>query len=145
VGTTVSNPTFVLTAIIGIWAATNFVFTAMKMINERRDAILLGSLDKQTLTPEHKRIMLYSDWLPMLVGLGLLMISGSAALATIDLWIVDTGVVSSTNRFITFFSWIGCIFCLIATASVVIGGIKEFRMMRRAIEMKVKEPAEPAT
>jgi len=40
---------------IGVWTGTNVVITAVKMANERRDAVLLRRLDKEPLSPDTRR------------------------------------------------------------------------------------------
>lgn len=126
---------------VGAWTATNVVFSTIKLINERRDAILLGYLDKQPLTPEHKRLLLYTDWLPMWVGLAALMIVGSITLVTLWSWVPDVGLGHSVNRFITVASIVGGVLALLATTYAVYQSFDEFRQMKKALD-KVLTPTE---
>jgi hypothetical protein len=135
----VTSGEIILAIGVGAWTATNVVFTAIKMINERRDAIILGYLDKQPLTPEHKRLLLYTDWLPMWLGLAALMIVGSIALVTLPKWIVETGLVPTVHSFIETASIVTGILALLATAYALLGSIREFRMMKDALD-KVSPP-----
>lgn len=110
------------------WAASNAFMTGTKLINERRHAVILGKLKDHPLTPEHKRLILYSDWLQMQFGIGLLLI------VAIGAWIVLPWLF--VEKFWNAF-WLSVpgAFALIAVGCpFVIGGVAEFRLMKRSID-----------
>ncbi|MCG2637548.1 MULTISPECIES: hypothetical protein [Bradyrhizobium] len=51
---------------VAVWGALNVGFTVAKMVNERRDAVIIGKIDKVDLSVEHKQLILRADWLPMI-------------------------------------------------------------------------------
>jgi hypothetical protein len=70
----------VVAVAVAAWAIVNTVFGAVKIINERRDAVILGHLDGQDLNERHRWLIVHSDYLPMMAGLILLCLAGLAAL-----------------------------------------------------------------
>jgi hypothetical protein len=57
--------TIIISLLGGLWASTSVVFANSKIANERRDAVLLGTIDKVPLSNSHKKIILWYDWMPM--------------------------------------------------------------------------------
>jgi hypothetical protein len=129
-----TNAEIILTVGVGVWTATNVVFASIKICNERRDAVLLGTLDKALLTRRHKVLIVYSDWLPMFVGVGLLCIGASATLAALPWWVTKVPSITIEPLYVTISSAVGFAFLAFISASMVIGGIAEYLMLRSALK-----------
>src|ERR1700753_1996338 len=61
----------IVAAGVGVWTASSTVLNAAVVANERRDAFLVGRVKDQALTYEHRELILYSDWLPMMTAIAL--------------------------------------------------------------------------
>jgi len=59
--------TTLLAVVGGFWAATNIVFSTSKISNERRDIVITGRLDGVDISPSHRRLIIWSDWVPMTI------------------------------------------------------------------------------
>ena len=53
--------------IAGLWAAIQIVYASAKITNERRQIILSGKIGAEPVTLEHRKLILYCDWVPMTI------------------------------------------------------------------------------
>jgi hypothetical protein len=134
-----TNVKIILAIGVGVWTATNVVFSTIKIANERRDAVVTGYLDKQQLTRRHKQIIMYSDWLPMFAGVAVLTMGGAAVLATLPWWVPKMPSIEIDSLYVTIASVTGFVLFALMFASMVGGGVTEFLLMRSAL----KEMDEP--
>jgi hypothetical protein len=128
--------TVVVAVGVGIWASVSALLSAAKIINERRDAVLIGKIDKEDLTFEHMWLIVYSDWLSMSGGLVLLKLCTSGAVASLPtlLGVQDTNV--------TCLAYAASFLLLFSTTTTLIGGCFELKALRRALrEKEVTEAA----
>jgi hypothetical protein len=58
-----------LTLLAAFWAGTSALFSGIKNTNEIRDKIILGKIEKEEVSCDHLRRLLFLDWLPMKVSL----------------------------------------------------------------------------
>jgi VIT1/CCC1 family predicted Fe2+/Mn2+ transporter len=123
-----TNIEVILAVGVAVWTATSALLNGAKLINERRDVVLVGKLKDQALTREHRRIILYSDWLPMTFGVGLLCLGAILAVTVLPWLFMDK------QWYAVGLSLIGGLMFVMVGGWYVIGGIAEFRLMKRALE-----------
>ena|ERR1017187_78097 len=58
-----------LTLLAAFWAGTSALFSGIKNTNEVRDNIILGKINKEDVSRDHRWRLLFFDWLPMKVSL----------------------------------------------------------------------------
>jgi hypothetical protein len=114
-----------------VWAGTNAIFSAIKMANERRDSVILGYLDKQPLSREHKSIIIYSDWMMMMLWLAILSLGGPLVLVTMPWWGKEFQI---SQTFAEGAAFVGVVLFIGMFISVVIGGNIEFYLMKKSLE-----------
>ena len=51
------------------WAGTSALFSGVTYVTQARDKILLGKSDQTRLSKQHRKRILYADWLPMRLAL----------------------------------------------------------------------------
>jgi hypothetical protein len=66
-----SPGTLVLTLLAAFWTGTSAVFAGMKLLIERRDAIVLGKIGAIDIKMEYRRRILFFEWVPIRGALGL--------------------------------------------------------------------------
>jgi hypothetical protein len=66
---------FIATA-VGAWGMAHIIFKVSEIMNGRRDAIILKTLDGEPLTKDHMRLILQIDWLPMAGGVIFILVIG---------------------------------------------------------------------
>jgi hypothetical protein len=71
--------TLIFALLTAFWAGTSAVFTGMKLLAERRDAIVIAKLGSTDIDREARRHILRFEWVPIRFALGLV----SAMLGTI--------------------------------------------------------------
>ena len=71
--------TLIFALLTAFWAGTNAVFTGMKLLAERRDAIVIAKLGSVDIDRDARRHILRFEWVPIRLALGLV----SAMLGTI--------------------------------------------------------------
>ena len=71
--------TLIFALLTAFWAGTNAVFTGMKLLAERRDAIVIAKLGSSDIDRAARRHILRFEWVPIRLALGLV----SAMLGTI--------------------------------------------------------------
>jgi hypothetical protein len=113
---------------VGVWTATNAVINGAVAANERRDTVLLGYVKDRPLTYEHRELILYNDWLPMTVGIALLSVAASSAAIVLPWFLIDKSLYAGPV------SIVGCLMFLLVARSQLMGGIKEFRVMKSALD-----------
>jgi hypothetical protein len=113
---------------VGVWTATSAVINGAVAVNERRDTVLLGYVKDRPLSYEHRKLIFYNDWLTMMLGIALLSIA--ACLGAIVLPWIFIG----NNWYAGAVSAVGCLMFLLVTTSQIIGGMKEFRTMKRVLD-----------
>ena len=62
----------VLALLAAFWAGTSAVFTGMKMLMDRSDAIVAGRAGDRPLDVTHRRRILQYEWVPLRAALGLI-------------------------------------------------------------------------
>ncbi|WP_441252557.1 hypothetical protein AB8A28_19875 [Tardiphaga sp. 71_E8_N1_1] len=55
--------------IAAAWAVANIILSATVALYERRETVITGQLKDVTLTPGHRWLIFFCDWLPMNIGL----------------------------------------------------------------------------
>jgi hypothetical protein len=123
-----SNLKVILGIGVAVWTATNAVLNGAKIINERRDVVLTGKIKGEVLTREHKQAILYNDWLPTSVGVWSLSLGGIMAVIILP-WLV-----MERQWYSIALSLIGCFAFLTVGVWNAVGGIAEFRLMKRSLE-----------
>src|SRR6266567_3957854 len=122
-----SNTEGVIAAGAAIWAATNAVLGGSKTTNERRDAVITGFLGSQKLTQDHRHLILWNDWAPMVCCLGLLCLAIGAFIFWLP-WHTSQApwyfYVITTTAALSF---------LAAAGSFLIGGYFELRAMNQCL------------
>lgn len=116
-------------AVIGgaVWAATSGLLGGAKVINERRDVVLIGKIKDQALSREHRSLILYSDWLPMTIGVVTLVLGAMATVIVLPWLFMDV------NRYSIGLSALGGVALLVIGGLNVGGAVVEFRLMRRTL------------
>jgi hypothetical protein len=51
-----------------VWASVSAVGSAATEINKRRDLVITGSLEDEPLALAHREIIMWFDWLPMILA-----------------------------------------------------------------------------
>jgi hypothetical protein len=69
----------------GIVGLVNLLFTAMVMLNERRDAVITGRLKDLELTPDHRQLIVYNDWLPTVIGIAAFFFMANVGIAALPI------------------------------------------------------------
>lgn len=130
-----NEPILVLTLIAAIWAAFNAIVTVYKVLNETRDQILLGTVDRMPLTIQHRRLMLYNDWVPLqfsvavvsaMFGIAIIMIPQAAADSADSRWFSSVCYVASALPILNGFAFLAC-------------GFKDFRFLRSQLDVAAKQ------
>lgn len=123
------TPIEVIVAVgVAVWAGTTALLNGANVINERRDVVLVGKLKDEPLTPEHRRVILYSDWLPMTLGIGVLSLGAIAAL------IILPCVFMNGEWYASGLSFVGLLMFVVFGSFHVFGSVAEFRMMKRVLK-----------
>jgi hypothetical protein len=63
--------TLIFALLTAFWAGTNAVFSGMKLLAERRDAIVIAKLGSSDIDRAARRHILRFEWVPIRVALGL--------------------------------------------------------------------------
>jgi hypothetical protein len=112
---------------VAVWGTTNTVFNAVNTMNERRDTIITGYIKENELTVEHKRLILYSDWLPMAVAVAFFGLAGIALTSCLPWLLPELGLPKSKLWF-----GVGIGFLLAVGGVWLISGYKDFKMMKQS-------------
>ena len=102
------------------------------MLNKQRDDVLDISERQIKLNNAQKKVLIYNDFLPLSIGTCIFLICFSIIIFTSPFIIIDDTSKIKWSEIICF-GGIG-IFSLIATASMTISVIIDFRKMKRSIE-----------
>jgi hypothetical protein len=114
---------------VGVWSATNIVFNAANIMNERRDTIITGYIKDRQITVEHKQLILNSDWLPMAIGVALLGLGGIALVSCLPWLLPDLGWRTPKLWCAT-----GLVFFLGVGGTWIVNGYKEFKVMKQSAD-----------
>jgi hypothetical protein len=117
---------------VALWAAYTASNNGFKYLNEIRDNILCGSDGKRSFTQEHRKIMLYCDWLPMM-----LVLSGMLAAFVVIIWSVPefVGPNQKTLPLLKILCLSTSLVPLFVSVGNFVWGLIEFRRMTRAISL----------
>ena len=120
--TAIGLPLLLLAA---VWGAFSPILTAIKMMNERRDKILDPA---SKLTVSHRRLILYSDWLPI-VAATYLFAGFIGSLIIVAPHFANINPVEARSKARMVFAIVGAIFLLTSTIGLATS-VLDFRMMR---------------
>ena len=63
------SPQILVVAVVAaVWASVSAVGSAATEINKRRDLVITGSLEDEPLALAHREIIMWFDWLPMILA-----------------------------------------------------------------------------
>jgi hypothetical protein len=54
---------------IFIWTSLTTTFSAYNQINAERNIIIMGKIGSDKISLEHRKILYYNDWVPLMTGL----------------------------------------------------------------------------
>jgi len=114
--------------LVAFWAGTSAVLAGMKLLCERRDAVVTGKLAGADIDVDARRRILQSDWLPLRLALGLV----SAMLAVIIAALPQLG--GSTDKSLRCICWLAAIVPFSGAAYFVLFGVAEYRYLERLLK-----------
>lgn len=128
-------PAVPLVVIATIWAAIFPVMKVVEMMNKRRDIVLDIDSKGERLRPRQKKILLFSDFIPMWVGVMLFLAIFASALLVLPSALVENNhkVTQADKRM----CWCGAGFGFFALLVEIIGGGCEAVGMYRHITKQI--------
>ncbi len=123
----------VLVLLAAYWAGTSAVFSGVKLVNEARDKILLGSDKHEQFSAKHKRQILLFDWLPMigaLVSISMVLGIVLLVLPTLRDQTLMGELFPTICKITSTVPWGGFLFFLIR-------GFSEFRLLNSSIKNEI--------
>src|ERR1700686_4040811 len=120
---------------LAVWAATSALMTGSKLVNERRDVVVIGKLKNEPLTREHRALILYSDWVPMAFGVGVVLRGAILGLSVLP-W-----VFMGKEWYSIGLSMLGCLTFVVVGGLYLYGVVAEFKLMKQALEVSDKPGA----
>ena len=101
-----------LVMVAGIWAALNTLVSAYKVINDKRDVIISGKFEGESINLEHRRLMLVNDWIPLKFGIAIVSLIFAFALFSIpyltnnpNSWLVTLSIFATLGPFGSFLAF----------------------------------------
>jgi hypothetical protein len=119
-----------------LWGVFTPLLKAIEMLNERRDKIVDPN---SNLTPRHRYLMLYSDWLAIYVAsYAFLVVVGLLVFNSPSFFDADAAAEGIKRNGNLIFQVVGCAILAFGVIGLFTG-VADFRAMRRAInEIEVK-------
>jgi len=119
--------TVIFALLTAFWAGTSAVLTGMKLLAERRDAVVTGKLGSADINVQVRRRILRSDWVPLRLALGLV----SAMLAVIIAALPQ--FVSPPVAILQFICWVAAVVPLSGAAYFILYGASEYLYLERLL------------
>jgi len=101
-----------LVMVAGIWAALNTLVSAYKVINDKRDVIITGKYEGESISLEHRRLMLVNDWIPLKFGIAIASLIFAFALFSIPYltsnpnpWLISLSILATLGPFGSFLAF----------------------------------------
>jgi len=118
-----------LTLLAAFWAGTSALFSGIKNTNEVRDKIILGKIDREEVSRDHRWRLLFFDWLPMKAS----HVAVSLVLAFIMVMLPQLARQEASHQGFSTICYVTAIVPFTGALIFCITGILEFSFLRAAI------------
>ncbi len=116
-----------LLALGTLWIASHVLVASHAAMSHTRDRILTGRTDEGVaMTPEHRRLLYRSDWVPLHWGLALLALTFSGVLVALPELAAEPGPVRPM-------CWLAAVLPLVGSLGTLRARIEDRRQIRRAL------------
>ena len=127
--------TLVFALLTAFWAGTNAVFSGMKLLLERRDAVVTGKLGSTQIDRAARFRILRSEWLPIRLALGLVSAMLGIIIAALP------RLASPSSDTFQLICWLAAIVPFAGAGYFVLFGAMEYAYLRRLLD----EQSQPAS
>lgn len=120
--------------IAALWVSGGVAVTSTQAINERRDVIMSGVLDGTPLSLLHRQTILYDDWVPLVIMMGL----NNLVLAA---FFIIGPLALKLNRSFKILCFICATLPVLGLVSWSVGGIVEYNVMQTILANETRAVA----